>query len=120
MIDDSPDAGEALAEWLTLEGWLSESVSSVHMALARIERLRPDVVIVEPGLRLEDGVTLAARVRQRVGTSTWLIAITGYTRAGDALGHEPTLFDRTLIKPVDEAQLLAALAAARFHLTHRH
>lgn len=118
VIDDPPDAGEALAVWLTLEGWLCESVPDATGALARIERLRPDVVIIEPCLRAGNGLTLAAQVRQLVGAQAWMIAVTGYTRVGDALAYEPTLFDRTLIKPVGETQLRAALVDARQQLTH--
>lgn len=113
VVDDFADAGEALAAWLTLEGWQAESVTSAEEALCRIGERMPDVLVIEPYLRQGSGMQLAAQIRSRASSSVWMIAVTGHPRIGDPTAHEPTLFNRTLIKPVGEAELRAALAGAR-------
>jgi len=113
VVDDFPDAGEALVAWLTLEGWRAESITSVEAALARIDVQMPDVLIIEPYLRHGSAMAMAAQVRHRFGAAIWMVAVTGHPRVGDAIAYEPTLFDRTLIKPGDAQQLRAALRDAQ-------
>ncbi|WP_431256283.1 response regulator [Roseateles chitinivorans] len=113
VFDDFPDAGEALAAWLTLEGWHAESVMTPDEALERIDAQAPDVVVIEPYSRHGSGMSLAALIRNRLGAGVWMIAVTAHPRVGDVTAYEPTPFDRTLFKPMEEGQLRAALADAR-------
>jgi len=114
VVDDFPDAGEALVAWLTLEGCRAESMTSAEAALARIDAQMPDVLIIEPYLRHGSAMSMAAHVRHRFGAAIWMVAVTGHPRVGDAIAYEPTLFDRTLVKPCDEQHLRAALRDAQF------
>lgn len=113
VVDDFPDAGEALVAWLILEGWSAESVTTAEATLARIEAQLPDVLFVEPHLRCGSAMAVAADIRNRFSSAIWMVAVTGHPRVGDATAYEPTLFDRTLVKPVDEQKLREALLAAQ-------
>jgi CheY-like chemotaxis protein len=111
IVDDYPDCGEALAAWFNVEGWDAESVTTAEEALARLQQCIPDVLVIEPYMRYSSGMSLAAGLRHKIGPSVWMIALTGHARVGDVAAYEPTLFDRTLIKPIDEAALRLALAS---------
>ena len=114
VIDDFPDAAEALMAWLALEGWHAECVPTMEAALTRIDAGMPDALIIEPHLRRGSAMALVADIRFRFGSAIWIVAVTGHPRGGDWTAYEPTLFDRTLVKPCDEQQLRAALLDAKF------
>jgi CheY-like chemotaxis protein len=64
------------------------------------------------GLPGFDGYQLAQRVRDRVGSSVYLVALTGYGQPDDRRQAMEAGFDAHLVKPVKPDALLAAIHAA--------
>lgn len=110
ILDDFPDAAEALAAWFNLEGWYAQAVTSASEASGCVSQKMPDVLILEPHLRQGNGMAVAALARSLWAADARLIAITGHQREGDDTAYEPTLFNHTLIKPVSQEKLREVLS----------
>ena len=73
-------------------------------AIARGERF--DVALVDLGLPGIDGFEVARRIRAAAdGASLYLVALTGYGGADDAVRAQSAGFDRHLIKPTSVEEL---------------
>ena len=79
--------------------------------LAMALDLRPDIVLVDIGLPGFDGLEMARRVRDAVGASIHLVALTGYGQPDDRRQALGAGLDAHLVKPVHPPALLAALRA---------
>jgi DNA-binding response OmpR family regulator len=100
IVDDHADTLDMLSQ--ACESQLAEAVSasSAREALTLAERVRPDALITDIGLRGEDGVWLLQEVR-RLHPTLPVIALTGRSPE-DALAAG---FDAVLLKPTDPWQL---------------
>jgi CheY-like chemotaxis protein len=116
-VDDNPDAADSLGLMLALWGHRPlvayESAAALSVALHE----RPDVVLLDIGLRGMDGWQLARRLRAepRLGGIV-LIAVTGHGRADDHERSRQAGIDHHLLKPVEPdllQRLLAAYQAGR-------
>ena len=67
-----------------------------------------------PGI---NGFEIATRVRQELGNSITLIAMSGYGQPEDVRRSEVAGFDRHLTKPVDPRRLAGALRDISWHET---
>lgn len=112
ILDDYPDAAEAVATWLALEGWDAIFSTTVEDALARLASERPIAVIMEPYLRGGSALTVAMAART-ADHRPLLVAISWSARAGDHTAYEPTLFDFNFSKPLSMPMLSEVLAAVR-------
>jgi CheY-like chemotaxis protein len=63
VVDDNADARELVAAILETSGADVHAASSVAEALARLDDIRPDVIISDIGMREEDGYALIRSVR---------------------------------------------------------
>ena len=71
-----------------------------------IERVRPDLALVDLGLPLMSGYELARRVRQDPRNArTRLVALSGYGQDTDIQASLEVGFDEHLTKPPDPARL---------------
>ena len=68
---------------------------------------------VDIGLPEMNGYELAAAIRERLGDTIRLMAMSGYGQPDDVRRSEAAGFDRHLIKPVDPRRLAAALRDIR-------
>ena len=111
VVEDNPDAREALA--LLLESW-GHHVEQAGDGLTGLEVARarpPDVALVDVGLPGMDGYTLAQELRATPAcAAVRLIALTGYSRSSDRERGYEAGFDAYLVKPVDPDQLRQALS----------
>jgi PAS domain S-box-containing protein len=102
LVEDNVDAADALAMLLEL---LGHSVDVAHDGLAALDvmqRTRPDVILVDIGLPGIDGFELARRIRAtQGGSTTLLVALTGYGRDEDRERTREAGFDYHLTKPVE-------------------
>jgi CheY-like chemotaxis protein len=74
------------------------------------EAVRPEVVVLDIGLPRMNGYEAARHIRQQVwGRAVTLIALTGWGQEDDKRRAAEAGFDRHLTKPVDRANLEAAL-----------
>ena len=72
---------------------------------------RPDVVLVDIGLRDLDGYEVGRQLRAIFGPSIRLIALTGYGQAEDRQRSRAAGFDAHLVKPVSGPLLHETIGA---------
>ena len=78
VVDDHPDAAEALAMLLEIAGHEVRIALDAAAALAEAERLRPEVALLDLSLPDLDGYELAKAMRQQPwGASMQFVAVTG-------------------------------------------
>jgi signal transduction histidine kinase/ActR/RegA family two-component response regulator len=113
IVEDNEDAREMLRRLLELAGHdvraAVDGPSGVTAALALV----PDVALIDLGLPGLDGYEVARRIRASVGAAIRLVALTGYGQQEDRARACDAGFDAHLVKPVDVAQLAAALGPPR-------
>jgi PAS domain S-box-containing protein len=112
VVDDNTDAAQLMAELFERSG---HSIAIAHDGPSALEvaaTFSPEVAILDIGLPVMDGYELARRLRQQLGTSVYLVALTGYGQASDRDRAKAAGFDVHLVKPVDPAVLRAAIAPA--------
>ncbi|SIT43939.1 Signal Transduction Histidine Kinases (STHK) [Paraburkholderia piptadeniae] len=98
LVDDIPDATEALAILLALDGHEVKRAQSGPEALSLVESFTPDVALIDVNMPGMDGHELARLLKQRAQcASTRLVALTGY--AGTTSERRADEFDCYLVKP---------------------
>jgi CheY-like chemotaxis protein len=102
IVDDNVDAADSLAMLLKIDGHEAETAYSASSALEAIERLRPEIVLLDVGLPQIDGYEIARRLRtNNTVPGIRLIALTGYGRDEDRERARLAGFDGHLLKPAD-------------------
>jgi signal transduction histidine kinase len=112
VVEDNADAREMLRHLLARAGHEVHEAPDGPSGLEATLRLRPDVALIDVGLPGFDGYQLAQRVRDRVRSSVYLVALTGYGQPDDRRQAMEAGFDAHLVKPVKPDALLAAIHAA--------
>jgi signal transduction histidine kinase len=118
VVDDSTDGRALTSLVLTQAGASVKAVASVREALQMLEGEPPDVLVSDIGLPDEDGFGLIRHIRQREaehGGFLPAVALTGYARAEDRARSLAAGFQAHLPKPVDPAELTAAIATITHH-----
>jgi PAS domain S-box-containing protein len=112
VADDLRDITDSLAIVMRRVGFEVHTAYDGRQAVARVEEMRPQVVILDIGMPKIDGYEACRRIRaQPWGKEMTLIALTGWggksvqKRTGDAG------FDHHLVKPIEPAALLELLAS---------
>jgi signal transduction histidine kinase/ActR/RegA family two-component response regulator len=101
LVDDNPDALEALGMLLELEGHVVRTASSGVDALEVTRDFVPEVALVDIGMPGIDGFQLAHLLRSRGEfDSTLLVALTGYGSESDKSRALAAGFDFHLTKPL--------------------
>jgi PAS domain S-box-containing protein len=114
VLDDEPDARELLASMLGFRGARVRVASSVKEALAAIATERPDVLVSDIGMPLQDGYDLIERLRAlpaAEGGALPAVALTAYARTADRTRALLAGFNAHLTKPVEIDQLAAVIAS---------
>ncbi len=113
VVEDNADSLEMLCSMLKLAGATCHSASDGRSALALIDDVSPDVVILDVGLPHLDGLEVARRLRSNPRhAGIRLIALTGYGLASDREATTKAGFDHHLVKPVQPADLFNAITDA--------
>jgi two-component system, chemotaxis family, CheB/CheR fusion protein len=108
VVEDQDDARQMLSMLLESRG-LEVSVAADGIDGAElIERLQPDLALVDLGLPRLDGYSVARRVRA-ANPHVCLVALTGYGQDADVRAALEAGFDEHLTKPADPDQLDAVL-----------
>ena len=122
VIDDSAEARDLLATVLRLHGARVEAVATGAAALdflrARPARDWPAILLCDIALADEDGYAVIQRIRAleneretQLHDRLPAIAVTGYSSPGDRMRILLAGFQMHLTKPVDAAELVAAVAS---------
>ncbi|WP_228536348.1 ATP-binding protein [Noviherbaspirillum malthae] len=111
VVDDNVDAAYTLCALLETEGHQVMMNENARSALESVERVLPNVFVLDIGLPDMTGYELAIRLRQNphLANSTF-IALSGYGQAHDRVLSKGAGFQHHLVKPVDMMQLRASLA----------
>jgi PAS domain S-box-containing protein len=114
VVDDDRDALALVREVLEATGATVATVESGQEALEAIERARPDLLLADVGMPEMTGFDLIERVRRserREIRNIPAAALTAFARSEDRSKALRSGFDLHLSKPVDPAELMAAMAA---------
>jgi CheY-like chemotaxis protein len=106
LVEDDRDSAESLSSLLHMWGFAPNVALDGHAALLAAHQDQPDVVLLDLGLPVIDGWTVAKQLADaRLSKRPFVIAISGY--AGNAT-QEPGI-DVHLLKPVEPEKLLKIL-----------
>jgi DNA-binding response OmpR family regulator len=113
VVDDNADAAESIEMLLRLSGHETRVVTEAAQVMATAAVFAPHVAILDIGLPGLSGYDLARKLRQEAEHADLiLIALTGYGQIQDREKAVAAGFDHYFVKPVDPAQLDAAIGAA--------
>jgi len=113
IVDDELDARELVTVMLERSGAEMKAAASGGEAMKIIEAWRPDVLIADIGMPVEDGYGLIKRLRalpKERGGQTPALALTAYARTEDRVRALSAGYQVHLSKPVDRAELTAVVA----------
>jgi CheY-like chemotaxis protein len=116
VVDDEFDARLLVATMLEGSGAQVLAVASTAEALDSMETWKPDVLIADIGMPLEDGYSLIRKVRalpHERGGRTPALALTAYARDDDRKRALSEGYQVHLAKPVDRVELASAIAGLR-------
>lgn len=110
IVEDQPDTLAMLAANFQSRGYETIPCSSALEALRIADRDAFDIIISDIAMPLMDGLQLIADLRRKQGLeSIPAIALTGYASQNDADTAIAAGFDLHLSKPIDPAELAAAV-----------
>jgi signal transduction histidine kinase/CheY-like chemotaxis protein len=113
VADDNTDAAGSLAVLLRLEGHEVLTAVDGLQALEHAQRFRPDVVFMDIGMPLLDGVDATRRIRSHDwGRQIYIVALTGWGLEGERNRAAEAGMDAYLLKPADPHELAAILKRA--------
>jgi CheY-like chemotaxis protein len=101
LVEDNEDMRASFREVLEASGHHVKEARDGIEGLALILAEKPDVAIIDIGLRGINGYEVARQVRAALGKSVLLVAMTGYERESDRLQALSAGFDLHMTKPVD-------------------
>ena len=113
-VDDDPDALEVVYQLLASEGATVLSLASAAEAMRDLSVFRPDVLMLDLAMPVEDGLSLMRRVRQESSSKVRdvpAIALTGHGGAeqrDEALGAGFQVF---IAKPTNVDTLVEAITS---------
>ena len=112
VVDDEIDARSLLSAMLERCGAHVVAVSSAREGLESVESWKPDVLIADIGMPVEDGYGLIKKVRalpKERGGQTPALALTAYARTEDRVRALSEGYQVHLAKPVDRFELAAVV-----------
>jgi CheY-like chemotaxis protein len=114
LVDDEPDAREALAELLRHYGAIVRAAGSAADAMAALKNQPVDVLLADIGMPGADGYDLIRHVRTLEPEPISLVpavAVTAFTSDADRKRALDAGFQVHLPKPIDPTALVATVAA---------
>jgi len=112
VVEDNPDGAQILGMLLEHEGYEVFTAGDGKSGMELIERVCPDIALVDIGLPVVDGFELArwARTQPKL-QGLYMLALTGYGQPADRAAALQAGFDAHLVKPVDADELRRLLRA---------
>lgn len=108
IVEDDADGREALRMQLVMSGYEVHEAHDGESGIELVQRMKPDVVLLDIGLPGVDGYEVARRLR-KAAKCPRLIAVTGYGRPEDHQRAIAAGFDVHLTKPLNYDDLHLAL-----------
>lgn len=110
IVEDDPSIRQLLRDALEQDGLEVVSASDGEEAIALSERRRPAAVVLDMGLPLIDGASVADRIRDQHGDLVPFIVVTASRRIDEIASRVRAA--RYLTKPFDIADLVGAVRDA--------
>ena len=111
VVDDNVDVAESTAILLRVAGCRVHVAADGKTALAVLDSLQPDAVLLDIGLPGMDGYQVAARMRERPDFErTLIVAVSGYGQDEHQARSRLAGVDHHLVKPIDPAAVMAILS----------
>lgn len=113
IVDDELDTREFLVTALEQYGAKVTAAASAGEAFRLLERLKPDVLVSDIGMPVEDGYALIRRIRALApeqGGQIKAAALTAYAREEDRILALKAGFQMHVPKPIEPMQLVAVVA----------
>jgi DNA-binding response OmpR family regulator len=110
IVEDEPSIRELLSEALQQEGFEAVAARDGEEALRLANERRPALVILDMGLPVMDGATVAARIRGAHDELIPFIVVTASRRIEDAA--RTVRAARYITKPFDITDVVAAVRSA--------
>ena len=112
VADDNRDSADTLAAMLRMVGHDVRVCYDGVNAFTQAELFRPEIMLLDIGMPVLNGLELAARIRERSwGSRIRLIALTGWGQPEDLKRSERAGFNHHLVKPVELSRLQELLGA---------
>ncbi|XYI03625.1 ATP-binding protein [Sorangium sp. So ce1128] len=119
VVDDEADAGEVAFAMLRELGVEPRVARSAEEALRALVEFRPDILVSDLGMPLEDGFALIHKVRALppdAGGGIPAVAVTAYARSEDRQRALAAGFQAYLAKPISAADLADAVSSVAAQL----
>jgi two-component system, chemotaxis family, CheB/CheR fusion protein len=113
VVEDDESTRETLTEVLTMAGADVRGAEGSAAALQLLNDFQPDVLVCDIAMPEEDGCALLQRIRARGpehGGDVPALALTAFAGDEDRRRTKAAGFETHLVKPVDVAQLIAAVS----------
>jgi PAS domain S-box-containing protein len=113
VVDDDADAIEMIRDVLEAAGATVHSARSAAEAVELLDRMEPDVIVSDLGMPGTDGFELIRKIRRHPNLNIRAVpaaALTAYARSEDRAKALRNGYQMHLSKPIDPAELTAAVA----------
>jgi signal transduction histidine kinase len=110
VVDDEPDARDLVRRFLIDCDAIPALAASAEEAVLLLESFKPNVIISDIGMPTQDGYAFMRSVR-RQGSKIPAVALTAFARDEDRARSMKAGYQMHLRKPVDPAELIAAVAS---------
>lgn len=112
VADDNVDAAASLSMLLEIEGHEVQTVTNGAQAIERWETFKPDVILMDVGMPVMDGIEAARRIRDsKLGARVPIVALTGWGQEADRERTRDAGMSHHLVKPVSAENLRTVLAS---------
>jgi CheY-like chemotaxis protein len=101
VVEDSPDNMKLFGTLLGLNGHEVTGVPGGEELLETIDRIDPELVLMDIQLPGKDGFTLLAEIRKSPHTALRVLALTAHAMSGDRERAIQAGFDGYITKPID-------------------
>jgi CheY-like chemotaxis protein len=110
IAEDNPVNRELLRELLETRGYFVSEACNGQEALCEIEKVRPDILLLDLDMPVLDGFATVRKIRENPSL-TWLpvLAVTAYAMQGDREKVLASGFDGYLSKPIQSRVLFEEL-----------
>ena len=120
IVEDMEDSREMLAELLAMKGHVPHVAGDGESGLELIQRVTPDLALVDIGLPKLNGFEIARKLRaDSKYDRVRLIALTGYGQASDRQAIQAAGFDDHIVKPLKPEDLVRALHPTPHFVEHQ-
>jgi signal transduction histidine kinase/CheY-like chemotaxis protein len=114
LVDDETDGREMVTAMLEYSGVQVKAAASANEALQTIAEWKPDVLVSDIGMPIDDGYALIRKVRAlspERGGNVPAAALTGYASRADYLKALSAGYQSHIKKPVELEELIAVVAS---------